>query len=242
MEGVEKALCGPSRRAGCFHVHRGAKFCRSARHTVWALPTSAIEIELQRPNGARLRVAAPGYSSRCWPWCGPFWRRPDAQLSPQTRILLATEPVDFRKGLMAWRRVSPGAPGTSAQWHGLRLSQSHRDHAQAPAAMTARASGSVRSASHRAGSPGGLRARTPTCRLAARELLILLWNGNPQPATAVEKAGLRRGKVGVVIPRQPGRPGVAKDRRCSCNATRYSSAFTPAWRQVAMRLVSILAM
>jgi len=26
---------------------------------VWALPTSAIEIELQRPNGTRLRVAAP---------------------------------------------------------------------------------------------------------------------------------------------------------------------------------------
>jgi hypothetical protein len=26
---------------------------------IWALPTSAIEIELQRPNGARLRVAAP---------------------------------------------------------------------------------------------------------------------------------------------------------------------------------------
>ena len=26
---------------------------------VWALPTSAIELELQRPNGARLRVAAP---------------------------------------------------------------------------------------------------------------------------------------------------------------------------------------
>ena len=27
--------------------------------SVWALPTTAIEIELQRPNGARLRVAAP---------------------------------------------------------------------------------------------------------------------------------------------------------------------------------------
>ena len=26
---------------------------------IWALPTSAIEIEPQRPNGARLRVAAP---------------------------------------------------------------------------------------------------------------------------------------------------------------------------------------
>ena len=26
---------------------------------VWALPTSAIEIELHRPDGARLRVAAP---------------------------------------------------------------------------------------------------------------------------------------------------------------------------------------
>ena len=26
---------------------------------IWALPPSAIEIELQRPNGARLRVAAP---------------------------------------------------------------------------------------------------------------------------------------------------------------------------------------
>jgi hypothetical protein len=26
---------------------------------IWALPTSVIEIELQHPNGARLRVAAP---------------------------------------------------------------------------------------------------------------------------------------------------------------------------------------
>ncbi len=56
--GVEKALYGPSRRSGCLHVHRGARFCRSARHTRLGSP-SAIEIELQRPNGARLRVAAP---------------------------------------------------------------------------------------------------------------------------------------------------------------------------------------
>ena len=52
-------------------------------------------------------------------------------------------------------------------------------------------------------------------RLSARELAIVLWNGNPQQAGMAEdwkKRWLRWGEVGLVIPRQPG-VWVVKDGR-----------------------------
>ena len=108
------------------------------------------------------------------------------QLSPQTRILLATEPVDFRKGIdglaAVCRRVLLEQPlsgtvfvfrnraGTALKlllydgqgfWLGTkRLSQGRFTWW-----------------------PEGADA---SIRLAARELGILLWNGNPQQADMAE--------------------------------------------------------
>jgi transposase len=108
------------------------------------------------------------------------------QLTPHTRILLATAPVDFRKGIdglaAVWRRVLTEHPF----------------------------SGTVFVFRHRAGTalkllcydgqgfwlctkrlsqgrftwwPQGTDA---SARLAARELLTLLWNGNPQQASMAD--------------------------------------------------------
>lgn len=108
------------------------------------------------------------------------------QLSPQTRILLATEPVDFRKGIdglaAVCRRVLLEQPlsgtifvfrnraGTALKllcydgqgfWLcAKRLSQGHFTW------WPQRADAST--------------------QLAARELLILLWNGHPQRAGMAE--------------------------------------------------------
>ncbi len=53
------------------------------------------------------------------------------QLTPQSRIFLAVQPVDFRKGIDGLRRtLSPDAAGESVGWRRLRLSQPHRHDPQ----------------------------------------------------------------------------------------------------------------
>jgi transposase len=109
------------------------------------------------------------------------------QLTPQTRILLATVPVDFRKGI----------DGLAAVCRRVLLEQP--------------LSGTVFVFRNRAGTTLKLLCYdgqgfwlctkrlsqgrftwwpqdtdAPSARLAARELLILLWNGNPQQAGMAE--------------------------------------------------------
>jgi len=108
------------------------------------------------------------------------------QLSPHTRILLATEPVDFRKGIdglaAVCRRVLTEQPlsGTVCVFRnraGTALKLLMYD-GQGFWLCTKRLSqGRFR------WWPQGTDASTP---LAARELLILLWNGNPQQAQMAE--------------------------------------------------------
>ena len=108
------------------------------------------------------------------------------QLSPQTRILLATEPVDFRKGI----------DGLAAVCRRVLLEQP--------------LSGTVFVCRHRAGTTLKLlcddgqgfwlctkrlsqgrftwwpQDADASTRLAARELWLLLWNGHPQQARLAE--------------------------------------------------------
>ena len=108
------------------------------------------------------------------------------QLSPQTRILLATEPVDFRKGI----------EGLAAVCRRVLLEQP--------------LSGTLFVFRHRAGTARKLlcydgqgfwlctkrlsqgrftwwpQGTDASARLAARELLIRLWNGHPQQAGMAE--------------------------------------------------------
>jgi transposase len=104
------------------------------------------------------------------------------QLSPQMRILLATEPVDFRKGIdglaAVCRRVLMEHPlgGTVFVFRnraGTTLKLLCYD-GQGFWLCTKRLS-----QGRFTWWPQGADAST---RLAARELLILLWNGNPQQA------------------------------------------------------------
>jgi transposase len=104
------------------------------------------------------------------------------QLSPQTRILLATEPVDFRKGIdglaAVCRRVLLEQPlsGTVFVFRnraGTTLKLLCYD-GQGYWLCTKRLSqGRFTWWPESAGA---------STRLAARELLILLWNGHPQQA------------------------------------------------------------
>ena len=104
------------------------------------------------------------------------------QLTPQSRILLATEPVDVRKGIdglaAVWRQVLGDNPLSGALYvfrnrSGTALKILLYD-GQGFWLCTKRLS-----QGRFTWWPQGADART---RLAARALLILLWNGNPQQA------------------------------------------------------------
>ena len=81
---------------------------------VWPLPTPGTEIELQRADGARLRIentrATVPHRS---PSADVSGDRVMLQLTPQSRIFVAMEPVDFRKGTDGLAAVVP--PGAQRQ-------------------------------------------------------------------------------------------------------------------------------
>ena len=105
------------------------------------------------------------------------------QLTPQSRIFLATEPVDFRKGIdglaaVCRQRTGRQPPGGRR----LRLSQplGHRPQTLALrrpgllAMMKRLSQGRFPLVAHDSAD-----ARVP---LSARELIIVLWNGDPERA------------------------------------------------------------
>jgi transposase len=104
------------------------------------------------------------------------------QLSPQTRILLATEPVDFRKGIdglaALCRRVLLEQPLSGTVFV-------FRNRASTTLKILAYDGQGFWLCTKRL-SHGRFTwwptVQDPSARLAARELLILLWNGNPQQA------------------------------------------------------------
>lgn len=104
------------------------------------------------------------------------------QLTPQSRIFLATEPVDFRKGIDGLAAVCRQVLGDNPLSGALYVFRNRSGTAlkillydgQGFWLCTKRLS-----QGHFTWWPQGTDARA---QLAARELLILLWNGNPQQA------------------------------------------------------------
>jgi hypothetical protein len=153
------------------------------------------------------------------------------QLPPQSRLLLATQPVDFRKGIeglvAVCRRVlgdNPlaGAVDVFRNRAGTALKLLLDDGQGYWLCMKRLAQGRF------TWWPTTADAQVPLC---ARELLIVLWNGDPERAQMAQdwrriaSGGARR--AGEV----QGNPaaGAAKTAsRCSCSATRYSTALRPA--------------
>ena len=104
------------------------------------------------------------------------------QLTPQSRILLATQPVDLRKGidgLAAVCRQGLGEHPLEGAVYVLRNRAGTAltlllDDGQGSWIMMKRLS-----QGHFSWGPNSANARVP---LSARELLIVLWNGNPARA------------------------------------------------------------
>jgi transposase len=167
------------------------------------------------------------------------------QLTPQSRLFVATEPVDFRNGIDGLAAVCRRALGDHPLSGALSV---FRNRAGTPLQILC-SDGQGSWLCPKRLSQGRFTwwptTQDASVRLSARALAIVRWNGHPQQAgMADDWRQLAEGGARVVGSfhgsQAAGAPKTSA--RGSCNATRYANAFTPAWRQVAMRLVSRLAM
>lgn len=166
------------------------------------------------------------------------------QLTPQSRIFVATEPVDFRKGIDGLAAVCRQALGDNPLEGAVYVFRNRSGTALKLVCYDGQGFWLLMkrlSQGRCTWWPKTPDARVP---LSARELSIVLWNGNPEGAQmAQDWRRLTYGEARLLAEVQGNHAaGSAQTAaRCSCNATRYSNALTPAWRQVAIRLVSTLA-
>ena len=104
------------------------------------------------------------------------------QLTPQSRIFLALEPVDFRKGIdglaAVCRRVMEQNPMNGA----LYVFRNRRATALKILFYDGQGFWLCTKRLSQGRWHWWPRAETPTCPLSARELHILLWNGHPHQA------------------------------------------------------------
>jgi transposase len=166
-------------------------------------------------------------------------------LPPHSRIFVATEPVDFRKGidsLGAGCRPRLGANPLEGAVYVLRtragtaLKRVLYDGQGSWLLMKRLSQGRF------AWWPTGTDARVS---LSARALLLLLWHGHPERAQmAQEGRRLASGEARLLAEAQGSHAAGSANPspRCSGNATRDSPALTPAYTQGAITLVSTLAM
>lgn len=195
---------------------------------------------------------APGCASTVpsrpcrWPrWCGPGWRCAPAPTPPPSRLLVATHPVDCRKGidgLCAGCRQRLGEHPLTGAVYVVRHRAGTARHLLCYDGQGAWLCLKRRSQGRCTWWPTTTDARGP---LSARALRIVLGNGDPEGAPLARD--WRRGAAGEarLLAYAPGRhaAGAAHtSRRCSGHATRDSPAWPPASRPVAIRLVRTLAM
>lgn len=107
------------------------------------------------------------------------------QLTPQMRILLAVEPVDFRKGIDGLARVCREALATDPFSGALVVFRSRRGHALKVLVYDGQGFWLCQkrlSEGHFRWWPVG--GREGVYRLEVHELQLLLWNGDPERAKA----------------------------------------------------------
>ena len=167
------------------------------------------------------------------------------QLTPQSRLFVATEPVDCRKGIDSLTAVCRQRLGANPLEGAVYVLRNRAGTALTLLLYDGQGSWLMmkrRSQGRLAWWPASADARGP---LAARELLMVLWNGHPERAQLAQDWRCLASGEARWLPSVHGSQaaGCAKTAlRCSCRATRESTALTPASTQVALKLVSTLAM
>ena len=153
------------------------------------------------------------------------------QLTPQRRIFVATQPVDCRKGIDGLGAVCRQGLGEHPLTGAVYVLRNRAGTALKRLLYDGQGSGLMMkrlSQGRFAWWPNSAAARVP---LSARALLIVLWNGHPERAqmacdwrrVAADAARRRAYAQGSHA------AGAAQTAlRCSCSATRYSTALPPA--------------
>jgi transposase len=153
------------------------------------------------------------------------------QLPPHSRIFVATEPVDFRKGIDGLAAVCrqrlgdtplEGAVSVFRNRSGTSLNLLLAD-GQGYWMMLKRLSQGRFS-----WWPAGADARVP---LSARELIILMWNGHPDRAPMAQdwrRVASGEARLRAEAHGSHAAGGKNTSRRCSCRATKESTALPPA--------------
>ena len=104
------------------------------------------------------------------------------QLTPQSRIFVATEPVDFRKGLDGLAAVCRRVLGDNPLSGALYVFRNRAGPTRKILCYDGQGSWVCTKRLSQGRFPWWPQGADASARLAARELWILLWNGNPQQA------------------------------------------------------------
>ena len=108
------------------------------------------------------------------------------QLTPQSRILLATEPVDFRKGIDGLPAVCRKALGDNPLSGAIYVCRNRSGTAIKILFYDGQGFWLCRKRLSQGRFHWWTHAQGTSARLAARELQILLWNGHPDQARMAE--------------------------------------------------------
>ena len=167
------------------------------------------------------------------------------QLTPQSRIFVATEPVDFRTGIDGLAAVCRQRLGDNPLEGAVDVFRNRSATALQLVLYDGQGSWLMLkrlSQGRFAWWPQTLDARGP---LAARELVIVLWNGDPERAQMAQdgrRVASGEARLAAEVQGSHAAGSAATSARCAGKATRSSKALTPACRQVAILLVITRAM
>ena len=166
------------------------------------------------------------------------------QLAPQSRIFLVIQPVDFRKGIDSLAAVCRQILGQQPLSGAVFVFRNRS--ATALTILFSDGQGcwlclKRLSQGRCTWWPTSAQTQGPLC---ARALLMLLWNGTPERAArATDWRKVAEGGASLAWDVHGHHAAGVKhtSERCSCQATRSSTALTPACTPGAIRLVSTLA-
>jgi transposase len=152
-------------------------------------------------------------------------------LTPQSRIFLATPPVDFRTGMDGLAAVGRQGLGDNPLEGAVDVFRNRMGTALK--LWLSDGQGYGRMMQRLSHGPFAWWPQSPDARvpLSARALMLVLWNGHPeraQMAQAGRRVASGEARLWAYAQGSHAAGSAQTSRRCSCNATREATALIPA--------------